>query len=219
MEKAIVIMSRVPNPGYTKTRLMPRLTGQQCAQLHLACLQDIGQVVSKMAVTPYLYYTGGPPDCFYWLEEAGFKLRQQEGPDLGARLYHATGELLQQHQQLLLLGADLPDLSTQLLESAFQHLGHSDVVLGPARDGGYYLLGLKAPHQELFAEIPWGTATVYADTLQALQQAGLSYRRLKVKQDLDTWEDLVDFYQGVSQKPQLRKLATWQLLTELLAGS
>lgn len=207
MKNAIVVMSRVPKPGYTKTRLMEKLTAEECAEFHLACLKDIIAAVDEIAATRCIYFTGGKPEYFQGLNLAGFTLHRQLGQHLGARLYNAASEILNNHNKLLLIGSDMPDLPPRLLQEAFDCLEDNDVVIGPAVDGGYYLLGMSYPQARLFQDIPWGTDRVYASTLKALEQSKLKHCTLETRADLDTWEDLANYYQRYSQQ-SIRWLST-----------
>lgn len=141
MRRALVIMSRVPRPGYTKTRLMNKLTGKECVKIHLACLDDICETSRKLEIERYIYYTGGRPDEFCAIDLSGFIMCRQKGKDLGQRLSNAAKEVLSKHDRLLFVGADVPDLTPELLLKAFEKLNDYDAVIGPALDGGIICWG------------------------------------------------------------------------------
>jgi uncharacterized protein len=196
MKPAIVIMSKVPKPGKTKTRLMTQISGEECAMLHLACLKDICHTVKGLDVQGYVYFTGAsevdlPPEILK---------RLQIGRDLGERLYHTALGVLAEHDRLIFLGADLPNLTGDLLQQAIDYLDEFDTVIGPATDGGYYLLGIKYAHASLFADIEWGGAKVLDQTIKQIEESKLSYYLLESKNDIDTWEDLIDFYEDNKTK-------------------
>jgi uncharacterized protein len=196
MKPAIVIMSKVPKPGKTKTRLMTQISGEECAMLHLACLKDICHTVKGLDVQGYVYFTGAsevdlPPEILK---------RLQIGRDLGERLYHTALGVLAEHDRLIFLGADLPNLTGDLLQQAIDYLDEFDTVIGPATDGGYYLLGIKYAHASLFADIEWGGARVLDQTIKQIEESKLSYYLLESKNDIDTWEDLIDFYEDNKTK-------------------
>jgi uncharacterized protein len=196
MKPAIVIMSKVPKPGKTKTRLMTQISGEECAMLHLACLKDICHTVKGLDVQGYVYFTGAsevdlPPEILK---------RLQIGRDLGERLYHTALGVLAEHDRLIFLGADLPNLTGDLLQKAIDYLDEFDTVIGPATDGGYYLLGIKYAHASLFADIEWGGARVLDQTIKQIEESKLSYYLLESKNDIDTWEDLIDFYEDNKTK-------------------
>jgi uncharacterized protein len=196
MKPAIVIMSKVPKPGETKTRLMTQISGEECAMLHLACLNDICHTVKDLDVQGYVYFTGAnevdlPPEIVK---------RLQIGRDLGERLYNTALAVLAEHDRLIFLGADLPNLTGDLLQEAIDYLDEFDTVIGPATDGGYYLLGIKFAHAGLFADIQWGGARVLDQTIKQIEESKLSYYLLESKNDIDTWDDLVEFYEDNKAK-------------------
>jgi len=205
MNTALVIMSRLPLAGYTKTRLMEALNGDQCAAFHQACLQDICQAALDSQLTTYLYYHSPPEYAGSKLDAKGsiwgletpvldkLKFRQQKGADLGERLWRAGQEVLQDHSGVIFIGSDMPEITAKLLAEAERLLHKGDVVVGPASDGGYYLLGSQYLWQGLFTAIPWGSDRVLVATLEKIRAMGMSYRHLEAKADIDTIEDLADF--------------------------
>lgn len=205
MRRALVIMSRVPKPGRTKTRLMNKLTGQECVKIHTACLEEICEAASELELERYIYYTGGRPGDFDGVDLSGFTMRRQTGKDLGQRLSNAAQKILTIHDRLLFIGADVPGVTSGLLLEAFGKLSEYDVVIGPALDGGYYLVGMKQHHDEIFQSIPWGTGEVYESTIHALKCNGLSHFALGTRQDIDTWEDIINYYnRSVNKSIQTR---------------
>ncbi len=219
MRPAIILMSKVPRAGYTKTRLMERLSGRACAAFHSACLLDLAQTVEQTGLPAYLYYTGGSPWEFP-SSEAMDKLikRPQLGQDLGERMYNAALEVLTQHDYLIFIGADLPSLSLITLKEAIRQLDLFDTVVGPAEDGGYYLLGIKQAYLELFSDIDWGTPQVKEATLAKIKSIGLSVSLLETARDIDTWNDLVEFFKGSLITKQFRELQSFRFVEQILAA-
>lgn len=179
------IFAKQPQPGQVKTRLCPPLTAQQAADLYRCSLRE---TVSRMqqgnfAVT--ICYAGERD----WFAEnfPGLPLQPQVGDNLGARMGNAFASFLQQGLPAILIGSDSPDLPLPLVEQAFAALQQVEVVLAPAVDGGYVLIGQAQPHPQLFCDIPWSSAAVLPETLQRLEQAAIAY------QQLPAWEDLDDF--------------------------
>lgn len=209
MEKAIALFSKPPQPGQTKSRLWEALTPEASALFHRACLEDLTRAIKGLDAAAYLYWTGkhkeefsGPflgsvPGDFKELDHLsldGFSFRQQQGGDLGQRLVNAFRELLINHRRVIIIGSDQPELSGQDLEEALELLLHHDLVLGPTLDGGYYLIGLKQLYPELFRDIAWSTEKVYRQTRDKAEQKGLTVATLPVRQDIDTYEDLIAFH-------------------------
>ncbi len=233
MRAAIAVMTRVPVPGRTKTRLMQKMSALECAAFHRACLADIGKTVGNTGVAGYIYYTGEPTagtsarfkdmesafkhGILDWAEKTGLKARRQTGQDLGQRLSSAARQVLTGHDRVILLGADLPHLSSGLLLDAFEKLDFFDMVIGPARDGGYYLLGIKEAHPCLFRGIPWGSPGVLPGTIEAAGLNNLSLTLLDLRADIDTWEDLVYFYRKAADlEPEARKLAAYRFAERMV---
>lgn len=215
METAIVLMSKVPRAGYTKTRLLKHLSGEECANFHSACLSDLAQTLEKTGLTTYLYYTGGSQEEFFG-SIVKLDKRSQIGRDLGERLYNAALEVLAQHDSLIFIGADLPYLSCATFEEAIEQLSLKDTVIGPAADGGYYLLGIKQAYPELFGNIEWGTARVMNTTLARIKDQGLSVSLLETKRDIDTWDDAIAFYRQSLGSQQYRDLRSYQYIEKVL---
>ncbi len=141
-----------------------------------------------------------------------------QGPgDLGERLAGVLGQLCSGERPVLAVGSDCPGLTATRIRAAAAALGVADVVLGPTLDGGYYLVGLREPHSELFEDIPWSTAQVLEVTRSRAQAAGLKAELLEPARDLDTPEDLYEWYAGSrSEEFASGYPRTWRLLHTIL---
>lgn len=222
MKTAVVVMSRVPRAGHTKTRLMTKLSGEDCAAFHRACLSDIGQAIIDSGLPGYIYCTGDyTGNGFQFLNDdysKHFKICPQIGNNLGERLYNAGLEIIDGFDAVLFVGSDLPDLSPKLLLSAVEKLRNHDVVIGPAQDGGYYLLGMKQIIKDVFLDIPWGTRQVLTSTVRKLECNELSYALLGTRSDIDTWADMVGFYmqgQGAGND-YYRRMAAYKFVEKMV---
>ncbi|MDJ0382140.1 TIGR04282 family arsenosugar biosynthesis glycosyltransferase [Streptomyces sp. G-G2] len=190
---AILVMAKVPRPGTVKTRLHPLLGPQRCAELQAELIRHTMAVIT--AHTPRTYLAYAPDDGADALSAAvpvGVRLLVQRGEDLGQRLAAAATEAFADGAgPLLVIGTDAPTLTADHLSAAFTALEHHDVTLGPALDGGYYLIGLRAPHTMIFALDPdvWSTDRVLAATRALADGEGLSVGMLRPLRDLDTPED------------------------------
>ena len=177
----VALFTRWPEAGKAKTRLIPALGAQGAADLHRRLTEKAVQTVRAAGLALEIRSTGAAPAAFRdWLSGAE-TVDQGEG-DLGERLARAAQTL-----PVLLLGADIPGLLPRHLIAAAAALTDHPAVIGPASDGGYWLLGLSVPMPALFLDVEWGTATVLATTLARLP-AGTP--RLETLDDLDTPEDL-----------------------------
>jgi len=125
----------------------------------------------------------------------GEQLILQCGNGVGERMDNAIRDLLKTGaEKAVLTGADIPELSAEIIIRAFAALDDADVVIGPARDGGYYLIGMKTPHPEIFRNIPWSTEKVYQKTVDIINQMDLSYQTVTTLSDMDRKEDLERFF-------------------------
>lgn len=208
---AIVLMSRVPLPGRTKSRMMEVLSGEECAAFHTACLADICKAVSDTGFASYLYYTGGSAEEFNPRMQ-NFVMRPQGGRDLGERMYSAASQVLTEHDGVIIMGADVPEIDSKLLVAALKLLDDCDAVIGPAFDGGYYLIGLRKAYRNIFSGIPWGSTLVLEKTLLEVERSGLSCQLIAAMKDIDTWDDMVDFYhRGFREEEKtLKKLSAYR---------
>lgn len=193
MTAAIGLICKAPVPGRTKTRLAASIGVRTAADLSACFLRDLAATIEGIpeSVGCRGYAVFAPPEGESTLRELlppGFGFLLQAGRDLGEVLLGATQALLGAgHDGVLLVNGDSPTLPPRLLLQAIQNLRAPGkrVVLGPASDGGYYLIGLKLPHERLFAEISWGTASVFADTCARAQEIGLPVTPLPEWYDID----------------------------------
>jgi rSAM/selenodomain-associated transferase 1 len=192
---AVAIMAKAPWPGEVKTRLCPPLSHQEAAALYRCFLLDkIAQVNALSRASPVISYT--PADSRSWFAAstpAHFTLIPQRGDDLGARLFATFGQLFAQgYAQVIVIDSDTPTLPITHLEQALRLIaaGDNDVVLGPTEDGGYYLIGLRRAHGELFEQMPWSTSRVFPETRRRSAQLGLTVACTACWYDVDTPADL-----------------------------
>jgi rSAM/selenodomain-associated transferase 1 len=191
---ALVVMAKAPLAGEVKTRLCPPLTPAEAAELYRCFVLDTVERVRKLAtVQPVMAYT--PPAGRAWFEELvpDFILMPQQGADLGVRMATCFERLFTQgYTGVLLTGSDLPTLPLAHLQRAAACLTVPgiDVVLGPSEDGGYYLIGLRHLYPELFEDMVWSTAQVYAETVRRAEACGLTVASLPPWFDVDTPAEL-----------------------------
>lgn len=188
-------MARWPAVGAVKTRLSPALPAPLARDLHAALLADAFEVAaSSGAEERLLYWADAPADRGVVEVPPGVAVRDQAGQDLGARLARVFAELLAAPgDRVVAIGTDCPDLTPGILREAYEALDSCDLVLGPASDGGYYLIALRRPAPELFFGVAWGTPQVLEQTLERAKAVGLEAALLGGLSDLDTPDDLVRF--------------------------
>ncbi len=197
-EGKILVFARAPVPGKAKTRLIPALGLEGAAKLHAQLvIQTLNTVCGLHEHPVELWCTPDTNHDFFQscTKEFNIKLHLQQGEDLGARMHHAFSSALHSHSWAILLGTDCPNLSTgDLIQAISTMQSGAEAVVGPAFDGGYYLLGLREPAATLFEDMPWGTSEVLDLTLQRLHNLGRKSESIPWQQDLDRPEDLKYFH-------------------------
>lgn len=195
----VVIFARAPVAGAVKTRLTPVLHAREAADLARALLVDTVEVVERARFETLVAFT--PASGRRALERLLGRRRRlvpQGGGDLGARLDRVLGQVLggPRPRPAIAIGSDCPGVTSERLQQAAGALERHDIVLGPALDGGFYLIGLRRYHPELFDEVPWSTAETMAVIEARARTAGLTVARLTSERDLDTPEDLYEWFAG-----------------------
>lgn len=194
----LIIFTRYPEPGKTKTRLIPALGAEKAANLHRQLIQNTlnqaQNLTKNRPVEVEVKYAGGSQELMQKLIPPPINCSPQSQGDLGERMKNALAEnFSEQKQRILIIGTDCPGLDNHRLTQAFDQLYHHDLVLGPALDGGYYLIGMQRTIPELFRKIDWGTELVLQQTLAIAQHLNLSYSLLDPLADIDRPEDLTLF--------------------------
>jgi rSAM/selenodomain-associated transferase 1 len=189
---ALVIFAKYPEPGQVKTRLAADIGAEKAAELYREFLRTtVEKATTLNAIETIVAYT--PPqkrEEFAGLLNADCRLEPQREGDLGQRMAAVFSELLPNHSRVVIIGADSPTLPAGYLREAFAALSTADLVLGPTEDGGYYLVGLRSPQPQIFADIVWSTPTVFASTLERAKASGLQWHLLPTWHDVDTLTDL-----------------------------
>jgi len=215
-ERCVVLFSKPSLPGRVKTRLVGDLSAAEAAQLHAAFLADLlaGLSTERFGLR------------VAWALESGDSVPAtslpliQHGADLGERQWNALCEAATDARAVAAIGSDVPDLPAGRLDEAFAALeGGFDVALGPAVDGGYYLIALRAEalREELFLQRSWSTESVYVETLACCARAGLRVHTLPTERDVDTPADLEALAGRLARAPgrcpsTRALLQSWRLL-------
>ncbi len=190
-------MAKAPIPGQVKTRLIPTLGQENAAKLYRTMLRQTSGTMLGSRICPiqiWCYPSVEHPD-FVGLEHRGANLFQQQGNDLGERMHTALAQALRTFNAAIVIGCDCPLMRLETVQTAFTELSREtfDAVLGPAEDGGYYLLGLKKSEQSLFQNVSWGTSEVLHETRNNLNELGWRWSELNTLWDLDRPEDFSRF--------------------------
>ena len=179
MSVAVAIMCKTPAPGQSKTRLSPPLRPAECAEISACFISDLAQTINELTASGVVgcavYTPFGSEAALRRLLPDGFELTLQSEGAFGHRLFQGMVDLLAKgHDGAILVNSDSPTLPLSVLRDAVAAVRSGDcVVLSPAHDGGYTLIGLSKPHARLFADIPWSTSAVYDSTLVRAGEIGV----------------------------------------------
>jgi len=197
VRETVGVFAKFPEPGRAKTRLIPALGPQGAAALHAKMvnhtLDRVGELRRLRDPEVRVWVAGAQVEAFASRFETEFTCEPQIDGDLGHKMLGAFSRMLRRADAAVIVGTDCPDISSGLLNTAFDALRQVDVVLGPADDGGYYLIGLTRPVPSLFEDMEWSTASVLEQTIQRAEALGLSARLLPKLSDVDHPEDIVQW--------------------------
>jgi uncharacterized protein len=201
--RTLLLFARLPVLGSVKTRLAPRYTPEESLQLHRALLSDSLELLHRAAreasASAWLYVSDSGelgPDLVARLGAASQAV--QRGDDLGERLVRAFQDRFAAgSRRVVVIGSDTPHLPVERVARAFKALEEDEIVLGPARDGGYYLVGASRLHPSLFRGIAWGTAQVYRETVRKARREGISIASLPAWYDVDLPESVACLWKDI----------------------
>lgn len=208
----LLIFAKQPVPGRVKTRLTPPLPPAEAAAVYEACLHDVVARAARERASVELWYEEAPGAAAYFAAEFGHvERRAQPTGDLGAKLVGALEtSFADDGERVVVIGTDSPTLPDDVLTAAFHDLAEVDVVLGPTRDGGYYMIGIRRAAwpvgRALFRDVPWSSDAVFRTTLERAGSANLPTRVLPGWYDIDRVADLETARRDV--RPESR-LARW----------
>ena len=194
----LIVFVKAPRTGFVKTRLGESLGRAEACAAYRSLVDRLFTRLYRLSNVELRF---APDDAEAeirpWLAQGWTAAPQGEG-DLGERLVRGFGEWFKQSAgRVVVIGSDCPDVTAEDIRSAWQALGDHDVVLGPAVDGGYWLIGLRAPRPELFEEIQWSTSRVLAETTLRARRAGMRVHQLRELSDVDTLDDWRKFVAGL----------------------
>ena len=194
MENAIIVFVRNPILGRVKTRLAKTMGDANALKVYVKLLEHTHDVLQNIASHKFIFYNDGINTDDIWPASA-YSKRQQAAGDLGTKMTAAFYEVFEAgYSKVVIVGSDCYDLTADIVATAFKSLHKTDLVLGPAADGGYYLLGQKKPNKNIFNVKSWSTSSVLSETLFLAKQEGLSYTLLPVLQDVDEEKDVYFSY-------------------------
>ena len=192
VERTLIAFAKVPRPGRVKTRLAAAIGDAEAASLYRVMGRRVldGVRGGDYRIVVYIDPANELAAAREWLGAAGVDFRPQKGDDLGERLADAFRREFRRARQVCAIGTDAPAVDRPVIERAFAELSTNDLVLGPALDGGYYLIGTTGYRPELFREVPWSTEEVMSATLVRARALRLRTTALEPLPDIDTVEDL-----------------------------
>ena len=207
IREGFIIFTRYPEPGKTKTRLIPSLGPDGATELHCRMtdhtLARVRELQSHRPVSLEVRYEGGNKHLVEQWLGPDIPSRPQGGGNLGERMERAFRQSFQAGMdRVVLVGTDIPNVTAPILLKAFENLKYADLVLGPARDGGYYLIGLPRAYPQLFVDMPWGTEKVLERTVGVADELGLSVVFLETLDDVDRPEDLHLWEEATNHMPE-----------------
>ena len=193
MKNLILIFVKNPIPGKVKTRLAQTIGDDKALKVYQYLLNYTRKITEKLQSDKIVFYSDFIAENDLW-DSNYFQKQVQKGDTLGDRMYQAFDSAFANgYQKIIIIGSDCLELDTKHLEEAFQALDKQEIVLGPAKDGGYYLLGMNTLHKNIFTNKNWSTPTVFQDTIQDIKESQLSYYLLPELSDVDYEEDLKEF--------------------------
>jgi|SRR5690554_1236402 len=189
-KNALIIMTKNPILGKCKTRLAATLGDEKALSIYIQLLDYTAQFSKEVEADRFIYSTDDLTENQRWVSPTSY-FRIQSNGDLGERMNNAIQEVLQQgYDKIVLIGSDCAEINSKDIHTAFQQLENHNIALGPALDGGYYLIGTEEVTPTLFQNITWSTNSVLKDTITKIKAAKMSYFLLKEKSDIDVEEDL-----------------------------
>lgn len=189
----LLIFTKSPVLGEVKTRLQPDYSPEQSLLVHKKLISHTLEMTKSLKNMDIELCCAPDRNTSFFLEcenNYPITLNNQQGDDLGERMAFSLSVSLQTYEKVVVIGTDCPDIDEQYINQAFEALNSTDVVIGPAKDGGYVLLGLKKFSIDIFNNIPWSTDKVLSKTKQILKNLSWDYKELDEMQDLDRPEDL-----------------------------
>jgi len=192
-KNALIIFTRNPELGKCKTRLAKVIGDEAALEIYKYLLNHTAEISKNIKADKFVFYSDDIKKEDLWNKDI-FRKKLQYGTDLGARMENAFTELFQlNYEKVIIIGSDLLDLNTKHVDDAFQLLETNELVIGPAKDGGYYLLGMKNLHLDVFKNKDWGTSTVFKETIKDIQKR--NYALMEELNDIDTFEDIKPYQQ------------------------
>ena len=191
MKKSLLIFTKNLEPGKVKTRLAATIGNAKAFFIYRQLIEYTVSITNYLPVDKFIFFSNDLEQKDLWNDKHFFK-QVQCGQDLEERINNAFALAFQmEYDKAVIMGTDCPELNAEIMMNAFAYLTTYDVVIGPAEDGGYYLLGMNQLYTQQFQNISWSTQTVFEDTLSICKKNNISYSLLPVLHDVDEEKDLI----------------------------
>jgi rSAM/selenodomain-associated transferase 1 len=189
MKKALIIFQKNPELGKVKTRLAATIGNDNALKIYNILVEHTHRLAGQLSgITKYLFFSNFIDNDAHWQE---YKCKVQSGDDLGLRMYNAVQECKAEGaDSIVVVGTDCFELELDILRDAFVQLESADYCIGPAEDGGYYLIGVNSPDESVFLGKTWSTENVFKEAKESIEEAGKTLAVLPVLSDVDYEEDL-----------------------------
>jgi uncharacterized protein len=193
-KNALIVFVKFPEPGKVKSRIASGLGAEKAAGIYSLMAETIIKKVTEPdthETTIFFDPPGRENEIIEWLGGGKHSYERQEGTTIGERMSNAFHSVFSEGaEKAVLIGSDIPEITPDTVRTAFDGLDETDVVLGPAADGGYYLIGLRRPEPGLFRDIDWSTDKVLSQTIERINESQLGYNLLEILRDVDTFDDI-----------------------------
>lgn len=190
MKRGLIIFVRKPELRKVKTRLAAKIGDERALFIYRNLLEHTFQISEATDADKFVFYANAIENDDIWDAQHFYK-EVQSNDDLGRKMMEAFKFLFKkEYARVIIIGSDCFELTAQIIEQAFLSLDNNEVVIGPAKDGGYYLLGMRRLHENLFLNKNWSTESVFTDTIDITKQEGLTYKVLPILTDVDEENDL-----------------------------
>ncbi len=189
-DKVLIVFTKNSERGKVKTRLAKTVGDKKALQVYQKLLKITKSVTDQLDVSKQVWYSRFIDNDDLWSED-DYEKHLQKGDSLGMRMQHAFYKAFTDgYQKVVIIGSDCSELSPKIIEQSFRDLETSQAVIGPASDGGYYLLGMRNFYPSLFAGKSWSTSSVFEETIRQFNEMNISYEKLPILNDIDTEADL-----------------------------
>ena len=185
-KNALIVFIKNPELGKVKTRLAKTVGAEKALAIYIALMEHTRKIAEALPVARYLFYNQEINEKDNWSRRKFHKDLQIEG-DLGDKIAMAFHMVFKENEKVVIIGSDCASLTPEIVQEAFDKLDDHPFVIGPAMDGGYYLLGMRQFTPSVFKDIAWSTAAVFPTTIQRIEELGKTYHLLPTLSDIDTF--------------------------------